>query len=158
MALGPDRSYEYGSDVSFFMNSSAERGGVVSIVTGGSGAALDDSVALVIYRSTSSGAKPVGVLMNDMVDVDLSRYHLNPYKDEVIKGSKVNLRTWGEVLTNMIKSGVTVAAGDKAYLDVDGRITNVDTGAIASPRVGSFKSAKNADGFARFAFNFLSQP
>lgn len=154
----PDRSYEYGSDVNFYMNSVAERGGVVSLVTGGSGAAVDNSLALVIYRSTSSGGAPVGILMNDVVDVDLTRYHLNPFKDEVLKGSKVNLRTWGEVVTNMIKSGDSPAAGDKAYLAPDGRITKTNTGAADSPRIGNFKSSKDQNGYARVAFNFLALP
>lgn len=158
MALMPDRSSEYGSDISFYMNSVAERGGVVSIVTGGSGAAMDQAPAQVIYRSTSSGATPIGILMCDVVDVDLTRYHLNSQKDEVLKGSKVNLRTWGEVTTNMIKSGDSPVAGDKAYLAPDGRITKTNTGATDSPRFGMFKSSKDQNGYAKVAFNFLNNP
>ena len=158
MALGPDRSAEYGSDQNFYMNSAAERGGVVSLVSIGSGAATDDANNLVIYASNPSGKTPIGVLMNDVVDVDLARYNLNRYKDEVVKGSKVNLRTWGEVVTNMLKSGDAPAAGDKAYLDADGRITKTLTGTVQSPRVGSFKSQKDQNGYARFAFNFLALP
>lgn len=155
MALLPDRSAEYGSDISFYMNSVAERGGVVSFVTVGSGAAMDQGQALVIYRSTSSGATPVGVLMNDMVDVDLTRYHLNPQKDEVLKGGKVNLRTWGWVTTNMIKSGDSPTAGSKAYLAPDGRITITNTGATDSPLIGKFDSSKDQNGYAKVSFSFI---
>lgn len=154
MALKPDRSNEYGSDISFFMNAVAERGGVVSLVTLGSGASMDNGYAVVGYGSTSSGKTPVGILMNDMVDVDLTQFHLNPYKDVVQKGGKVNIRTFGWVLTNMIKSGDTPAVGDKAYLAPDGRITKTNTGATDSPKFGVFLSQKDQDGYAKVSFNF----
>lgn len=155
MALKPDRSAEYGSELGFYMNSVAERGGVVSLVSVGSGAAMDNANALVIYRSTSSGASPVGVLMNDMVDVNLALYQLNPAKDEVQKGGKVNLRTWGWVVTNMLKSGDSPVAGSKAYLAPDGRFTITNTGEADSPLVGRFWSSKDQDGYAKVSFNFL---
>ncbi len=154
MALKPDRR-ELDSDISFFMNHVAERGGVVSMVTAGSGGAMDQANAAVGYSATSSGKLPMGYLTGDMVDVDLSRYFLNKEKDEIQKGGKVKILTLGMVTTNMIKSGITVAAGDKAYLDVDGRVTNVNTGAAASPQVGKFESIKDSDGYAKVSFNFL---
>lgn len=155
MALKPDRSHEYGSDISFFSNNPAERGGVVSIVTLGSGGAMDNALALVGYASTSSGKTPIGFLMNDVVDVDVTRYDINHQKDEVLKGGKVNLRTWGWLTTNMIKSGDTVVAGSKAYLAADGRITITNTGAADSPQVGVFLSKQDSDGYAKVSFNFL---
>ncbi len=152
MALKPDRR-EIDSDISYFMNHTAERGGVVCLVTAGSGGAMDQAAAAVGYSATSSGKRPVGYMTADMVDVDLSLYFLNREKDVVQKGGKVKLLTIGMVNTNMIKSGVTIAAGDVAYLDVDGRVTNVNTGAIASPRVGIFESIKDADGYAKIRFS-----
>lgn len=154
MALKPDRR-EVDSEISFFMNSVAERGGFVSIVTIGSGGAMDQAQAAVGYASTSSGKVPVGVLADDMVDVDLSVYHLNRYKDQVQKGGKVKVITAGVVTTNMLKSGITPVAGNRAYLDVDGRITNADTGSIASPLVGYFQSGKDSDGYAKISFNCI---
>lgn len=154
MALKPDRR-EIDSEISFFMNHTAERGGVVSLVTTGSGGAMDNAAAAVGYSATSSGKVPVGYLTSDMVDVDLSLYHLNRYKDQVQKGGKVKLITVGVVNTNMIKSGDTLAAGDRAYLDTDGRVTKTNTGAIASPHVGTVLSHKDQDGYAKISFNFL---
>lgn len=153
MALKPDRSFDNGSDISFFMNSVAERGGFVSISTLASGGAMDNGTAVVIYASTSSGKAPIGVLMNDMVDVNLAKYHLNPYKDEVQKGGKVTIKTNGFVVTDMIKSGDTPAAGNRAYLAADGRVTVTNTGATDSPPVGIFLSQKDQDGFAKISFN-----
>ena len=46
MALRPDRN-EHLTDLSFFMNETAERGVIVTAATQGSGAAMDDSAAAV---------------------------------------------------------------------------------------------------------------
>ena len=53
----------------------------------------------------------------------------------------------------MLVSGITVSAKDRAYLGGDGRITNVNTGSIASPAVGVFLSGKDEDGFATVSIN-----
>ena len=67
MALKGDR-HEFETTIDFFCNDeAAERGGIASFSTAGSGAALDQSAALVTYSATQSGVKPVGVLLNDMV-------------------------------------------------------------------------------------------
>jgi len=50
MALKTDRS-TLQTDISFFMNEAATRGGVVSLSTGGSGAAMDQGAALVTYAA-----------------------------------------------------------------------------------------------------------
>ncbi len=154
MALKPDRSPEYGSDISFYMNEVAERGGVVVLSTVGSGGAMDNGAALVTYAANPSGKLPIGFLMNDMVDVDLTKYFLNPNKDEVQKGSKVNLRTFGWLTTNFIKSGDTPVVGSKAYVDTNGKVTITQLNPVQNPQIGVFLSAKDQDGFAKVMFNF----
>lgn len=154
MALKPFRRI-LDTDISFFMNHTAERGGVVCAVTAGSGNSLDQAVAAVGYSATSSGKLPMGYLLNDVVNVDLSRYFLNKEKAETQLGGKVTLATVGVVETNMLKSGITFAVGNKAYLDTDGRITNVNTGSEASPYIGKIESTKDSDGYLRVSFNFL---
>ena len=75
MALKSDRN-ELQTDISFFMNETATRGGVVSLSTGGSGAAMDQGAALVNYAPQGPGASgkvPMGILLNDMVNLDLTR-------------------------------------------------------------------------------------
>ena len=66
MALKPDRIEAY-TDISFFMNEVAERGGVVvhsnSVV--GSGISMDDPDAVVTYAANQSGRAPAGVLPPD---------------------------------------------------------------------------------------------
>jgi len=106
MALKPDRVESF-TDVSFFMNTTGDRGGVVVYSgNGGTGSSMDDADAVVIYPTGSpSGTAPAGVLLNDVVDLDLTRQHINYHKDEVQKGGKVALLRRGSVVTNSIAAG-----------------------------------------------------
>ena len=151
MALKPDR-VELLTDVSFFMNTTAERGGVVSNVTAttGVGVSMDDANAVVAYAATVSGSKPLGVLLNDVVDYDLTRQHINWYRDETQKGGKVTLLRNGQVTTNMLVAGITPAAGDDAYVGVSGLIGTDDTNSV---KVGQFLSGKDTDGYAKVLVN-----
>ena len=54
------------TDISFFMNEVKNRGHVVVYSTGGSGAAMDQSAALVTVAANPSGKVPVGMLLNDI--------------------------------------------------------------------------------------------
>lgn len=92
MALKSDR-YEFQTDISFFYNAgTATRGGVVvHDATAGSGAAMDQGVNLVKYAAVTAASRPVGILLNDVVNKDLTRTHLNQHKDEVQKGGKVTV-------------------------------------------------------------------
>jgi hypothetical protein len=148
MALKPDR-IELLTDISFFMNTAAERGGVVSVVTSttGVGVSMDDANAVVEYAA-GSGAKPVGILLNDVVDYDLTRQHINWYRDEMQKGGKVTLLRNGQVTTNMIASAATPTAGADAYVGVSGLL-----GTTGGAKVGQFLSGKDADGYAKVSVN-----
>lgn len=150
MALKPDR-VESQVDISFFMNTAETRGGVATLSTGGSGVAMDDSAAVVSYAATASGKVPMGVLLNDVVDIDLTRQHINYHKDEVSVGSKVALLRAGQVTTNSIDG--TPSAGDKAYVGVSGLIT--DTAAAGAYQVGTFLSKKDADNYAKVSINIV---
>ena len=154
MALKSDRSV-LDTDISFFMNEAATRGGVASVSTGGSGAAMDQGEALVTYAAVPSGKVPVGLLLNDMVNIDLTRQHLNQHKDEVQKGGKVTLLRKGYVVTNAIDTGVTPSVGDTAYLSESqaGKISNVSANSYSNLVVGRFLSAKDADGYAKVEVN-----
>lgn len=152
MALKSLRSH-LESEIGFFFDATAERGGIAVLKTVGSGDGMDQSVAVAEYAATSSGKMPIGVLMNDVVNIDLTRQKLNPYKDEVQINTKVCLWSKGDVETNWLLPGITVSMGDRAYLGPSGYITNADLGANATPIVGYFKSSKDEDGFAKVAVN-----
>ena len=153
MALKSDRS-TLQTDISFFMNEAATRGGVACLSTGGSGAAMDQGEALVTYAALPSGKVPVGLLLNDMVDVDLLRQHVNQHKDEVQKGNKVTLLQKGYVVTNNLE-GSSPSAGDPAYVAHSGNLaasdlSNDDTDDDGSTRlVGRFLSGVDQDGYAK---------
>lgn len=144
MALKPDRN-EFYTDISFFMNEEAERGGVVSYASGGVGAAMDDANA-VVQKPLAVGETPAGLLLNDVVDIDLTRMHINWFKDEVQKGNKVTLLRKGFVVTNMLTATAAPTVGATAYFDVAGLLTEVATGSVA---VGQFLGSKDTDGYVK---------
>ena len=148
MALRPDRN-EVVTDLSFFMNETAERGIVVTAATQGSGAAMDDSSAAV-QVANNTAEKPVGLLLNDVVNLDLTRQHINYAKDEVQQGSKVLVLRVGTVVTDQISGSITM--GDPAHFGEDGKLVGSVT---TSLQVGRFLSKKDADGFAKVAINIV---
>lgn len=148
MALKGDRT-ETIQDISFFMNEVAERGGLVVMSTASSGVGLDSATQLATY-TWASGSYPLGILMQDMVNVDQTKYHTNPYKDEAQKGSKVRILKDGWVVTNMIYPGQTPTAGAIAYVGHSGYISTSQLGGDARNRaVGVFETTKDEDGYAR---------
>ena len=155
MALKADR-YEESTDISFFYNEgTATRGGVVLLDAAlASGAAMDQGGNKVKYAAATSSTVPVGILLNDVVNKDLTRTHLNQYKDEVQQGGKVTVMTRGYVLTSNLDS-VTITPGEVAYASASnaGNITNVLTSGQA---IGRFLSAPDADGYAKVSVNLPS--
>jgi hypothetical protein len=158
MALKADR-YEESTDISFFYTAGAvARGGVVCLETlSASGAAMDQGNNTVSYQQAATTDVPVGVLLNDVVNKDLTRTHLNQYKDEVQLGGKVTVMTRGWVVTNMVDG--TPSPGDLAYASdaggTAGYFSNSAADATASGNlaVGRFMSAKDADGYAKVYVN-----
>jgi hypothetical protein len=156
MALKPDRIEAY-TDISFFCNdSTAERGVIAVHSTGGSGVAMDDALAVVTtVVANPSGTQPAGLLLNDVVNLDLTRQHINWHRDEVQTGSKVTLLRQGQVTTNSVVSGVTPTIGQDAYYGVNGQLTNVSTagGTSSGVKVGRFLSLKDSDGYVKVDIN-----
>lgn len=153
MALKPDRNVNpYGDDLSFFMDEVADVGGIAVFSTAGSGAAMDQSTALVTYASNASGKVPVGVLLTKMVNKDLTQTHLNKYNGEVQKGGKVRVNSKCTVVTDMIYPSQTPAGGDSAYVGPSGLLMNSNS-SNTRQLVGTFMSSKDADGFAKVKVN-----
>lgn len=148
--LKPDRIYTE-TVLDYFMDEVADRGGVASISTGGSGVAMDTSLQLATYKANPSGAKAIGVLLQDVRNYDLTKTHRNFHKSEVNKGGKVAILKKGQVTTNMVYPGVDPAAGDPAYLGQSGYLTNVQ--ANSAPKVGDFVTSKDEAGYAKVNVN-----
>ena len=153
MALKPSRLV-VAEDVSYFCNEVAEEGGPMCLSTGGSGAALDSSNAVVFADHTPSGSLVVGVLLDEVVNIDQTRQKINFHQHEVQLGGKVALMTQGWVDTNKITSGVTPAGGDRAFADSGSNFSNVAT---AGPFCGHFMSSKDEDGYAKVYVNLPSK-
>ena len=169
MALKPNRKYTDGTDISYFMNETGEKGEVLVFSAGGSGVAMDDSTAVVTTPAASaSGQRVAGVLLNDVVNLDLTRQHINQHKDDVQLGCKVTLLRHGEITTNVIDTGVSPTIGAPAYVGrgaitsggtVQGWITSTavtDTSATYAPllyKIGTFKSVKDPDGYCKVEIN-----
>jgi hypothetical protein len=117
---------------------------------------MDSSLNVVTYVANPSGKVAMGVLLNDMVNIDLTRQHINWHKDEIQKGGKVTVLRKGYVLTNRISTSGTPAAGDAAYvaesglISTSGKAVSLDSGAV---RIGRFLSAKDGDGYAKVEIN-----
>lgn len=152
MAIKKDRTH-VDSNISFFSDSTMERGGIATMKTAGSGVAMDDSSAVVEYAADPSGKAPVGILMNEVVNLDLTRQKQNIHRDEVQVNGKVTLWSKGTVVTDMIYPGETISAGDKAYLVGSGLLTASYVNDDATPLVGRFLSTKDAEGYAKVQVN-----
>jgi hypothetical protein len=153
MALKSDR-YEFQTDISFFYNEGvATRGGVVVHDTAGSGAAMDQGVNLVKYAAATATSVPVGILLNDVVNKDLTRTHLNQHKDEVQKGGKVTVLRKGYVVTSNVTG--TPSAGDPAYAChvTAGNLRGDSPGSSGVLLVGRFLTSKDEDGYAKVEVN-----
>jgi len=152
MALKGDR-YLAITEVSFFMDQVAEKGGIAVMKTAGSGAALDQQAAEVEYAAAPSGKYPVGLVLNDMVDKDLTRTHLNFQNAEQQKGSKIGLLRDGWVVTNMLYSATGVlhvpVAGARAYLGPSGTLTAYTGANLENPCVGRFESTVDEDNYVK---------
>ncbi len=162
MALKADR-HELETDISFFYNAgTATRGGIVVLDTVGSGAAMDHAAAKVKYQTATYGnyadAVPVGLLLNDVVNLDLTRQHINWHKDEVQKGGKVTLLRKGWVVTNSVDSATGITAGQTAYAS-SGTAGNLTAKAPSADDererlvVGRFLSKADEDGYVKVAIN-----
>jgi hypothetical protein len=150
MALRGDRQID-SWEIRYFLNEVAERGNVAVISTVGSGSAMDAIDNLVTIAGSSSGQKPVGLLLNDFVNIDQSKFPINWHKDQHQVGDKCSLVTKGWVVTDRITG--TPAAGDWAVLSSSGTVTgiapNLSTwNKIANPQVGVFRTKKDEAGFA----------
>lgn len=156
MALKPDREYNETTDITnFWTTVAAEKGGVASIVTQGSGAAIGvnstDEPNVVGYSADPSGAIAKGVLLQTVTAaMSATRDFVNYENGEIRPGDKCTLVKKGFVVTDMI-TGTAPSAGDSAYLAASGYISK--TQATGAPQIGRFETTKDANGFARVSID-----
>lgn len=150
MALRADRQVD-AVEVSYFLNEVALRGNVVCVSTAGSGTAMDNVNNVATVKGTSSGALPLGILLNDFINVDLTRFPINWHKDQSVSGDKASILTKGWVVTDRVQG--TPTAGQLAVLGSSGTVAGLSPGGTwneaLNPKVGRFRTSQDADGFAK---------
>ena len=142
------------TDISLTCESVAERGVVLCHKTSGSGIALGDSAGKADLYTSASGQKVAGLLLEDVVSVDQTRYHLNFHKDEIPVGNRACLLRKGTVTTNKVTG--STSAGQTAYLTSNGVLTatlSASGGLVATPKVGEFKGSVDESGFVKVDIN-----
>lgn len=153
MALKGDRIV-IDTDITLNCLSVAERGVVLVHKTAGSGVALGSFAGAADLVANPSGFKVAGVLMNDVVNIDETRFHRNYHKSEMLVGERCNLLKKGRVVTNMVTG--TPTAGDIAYITTSGNVTptvSATGGLVATPKVGVFAGAKDENGYVALEVN-----
>lgn len=160
MALKRDYDVLQYAEPQFWLNVAQTRGGILSLVTGGSGLAFENQgtssspTPSVNYVANSSGCKPVGLLLNDAVSIDTTKFHANFQKDEFAIPGKPAIMKKGWVLTSNYVG--TPTAMSPAYLSSSGAVTptlHATGGLVATPRIGTFLGTPSETGYVKLEVN-----
>ena len=158
MGLGALRQI-FQTNIDVQVNTVAERGGVLSIVSGAT-----VGVTVGAYAANPSGAKPIGILLDDVESMNFATHPEYRQRNVVDIGNVVGIVTKGEVQTDFIPSDLTtIAAGDPAYLYTNGNVVTrayviarggqvqdgTNTSASAVAKVGRFLSPEDSNGFVK---------
>ena len=142
MALGPNRQV-FQTTIDYAVNAAAERGGILS---------YSATAGEAEYDVDGSGALPIGILLDDVEDLNFDRHPEYLQRNVVDIGSVVGIANEGVFDTDQVVSGNSPAQGNPAYLHPNGQVSTVqldDGVGNVSPRVGTFRSSLDANGFVR---------
>ena len=150
MALKPDRQID-ANELGYYMNAVANPGVIASISTASSGQNLDSTANVAVVAASSSGQAPLGVLLDEVVNLDLTRVPTNWHKSQANIGDKVSIMRRGWVVTDCLAGAPT--AGQHAVLASSGCIEGVTDlnvhDHLLQPVIGHFVSGPDHLGFAR---------
>lgn len=126
--------FESEIDIRWFVSETTQRGTVM-------GASKKDNLVVPYHKGL--GGAPIGILLSDVVNKDLSKQHLNFYNGEVQQGGKVQILRRGQIMVKMAKS-LRMPYGQPIYVDrKSGSITWKKTG----PRIGTLARNQGSDGW-----------
>lgn len=157
MAIKSDREV-YKTEIRFTCDASGVAGEMLKFKgtqpTGagvGQGINASAPVATPIGTGTpASGTRFAGVLMGDVVSIDVTKQHRNFQQPMTqLIGENVCLLTEGKLWTNMISG--TPAAGDPAYVQGAGKVGPTQQNSL--PQVGRFLTSKDSAGYALVDYN-----
>lgn len=149
--LKPTRNPLFDS-VRYFVNTTGEAGAIVFAQTGapGPGQSLDSTNAVAQFvNATSSGRVAVGLALESVVNIDLSKQVLTREAEQVQVNSKCQIGIKGEWSTNRIVAsafGTGIQYPTTLYAGASGLLTTVFNTGL--PVVGKAISAVDADGYA----------
>lgn len=148
MALAPSRQI-FQTNIRYALNEVTERGVICCIVAGTTAAGEVTATAV----ATGVGVKPIGVLLDDVEDLNFDRHGEYRQRNVVDVGSVIGICAKGDLETDKISG--TPRAGDPAYLHANGNVsaTRLSDGITPAPQVGYFLSGLNANGFAAVHFD-----
>lgn len=138
------------TDITMTCASVTNRGPILMMLTSGSGVVLGDSAGSAQLANSPSGLTVAGLLLNDVVNIDQTRYHRNFQKDETLINERCNILRKGRVTTDQVVPGVSPTVGQTAYVAASGLLTNVfdaGGGIVATPKIGQFRGTKDEVGF-----------
>ncbi len=141
------------TDTSLTCTTASDRGFMVVYKTTGSGIALGDFAGTTEVYATSSGKKPAGMLLNDVVSYDTTQYHGNFHKDQTLINERCTIVKEGRLTTNALVSGQTPTNGDPAYLGATGKLTGAFVNTVATPYVGEFVGGVDENGYITVDLN-----
>lgn len=129
-------------NLNYFCNQVAEKGSVMGFKK-----ATSQYAEACLWNE--SNGNPIGIILTDVVNIDLTRSHLNFHQQSVI-GSKVQILTEGKVVWHMGK-GLRLPFGQPIYVDPK---TNKLTWKCLSKQVGHLVYPQEKDGWCLIEVNF----
>ena len=140
MALGPNRQV-FQTSIRYAVNEASERGGVLS-------ASTTAGAATYVVSPTGSAVYPIGVLLDDVEDLNYDRHPEYLQREVIDIGGGVGIVNKGEMQMNLIVG--TPTQGQPAYLHPSGYVgpTQLTDGLNPAPLIGKFRTGLDANGFA----------
>lgn len=129
----------------YFMSHVAQRGTVVAFEK------RDPKNQWVAAKPWDGSGAPIGLLMTDVVDIDLSKEsYLHSSVHSTVKGGKVRLLTRGRLIGKFGK-GLRLPVGQPIYVDPN---TGFLTWKCLSVQVGKLRRPQDKDGNCLIEVNF----
>lgn len=128
----------------YFMNYVAQKGTVLAFDK------RDNKNGWVSAKHWDGSGTPIGVLVTDVVNMDLTKNHLAFHADQVQLGGKIRIITQGKLLVRFGK-GLRLPVGQPMYVDPK---TGFLTWKALSVQVGKLRRPQDADGHCLVEVNF----
>lgn len=140
MSLGPNRQV-FQTTIRYAVNEASARGGILC-------ASTTAGAATYLVSPTGTSVLPIGMLLCDVEDLNYDRHPEYLQREVIDIGGVVGIANKGEFQTNLLVG--TPTQGQAAYLHPSGYIgaTQLTDGVNPAPRVGTFRTTVDANGFA----------